>query len=108
MPWRSPRVILLVAAIAVVAYAFPGYLNFDAADQLSQAPTGSYGDWHPPMMAAYWAVLDGVVRGPAPMLLLQVGLFLFGLHDLVRARFAPNAAAWITAGLMLFPPILTP
>lgn len=105
---RAPFKVLLGTWFLVVLYAYPGYLNFDAADQLLQARRGVYGDWHPPLMAAYWRVLELIFRGPVAMLVVQVTLFLWGLYRLLRLRLAPRTAAWVAAGLMLFPPILTP
>src|SRR5690606_28312075 len=92
----------------VVLYAYSGYLNFDSADQLLQARRGAYGDWHRPLMAAYWRKLELIARGPVAMLVLQVSLFLWGLYRVLRQRLSPRAAAGVAAGLMLFPPILTP
>ena len=105
---RVPLRILLGTWCLVVLYAYPGYLNFDAADQLIQARRGVYSDWHPPLMAAYWRKLELAVHGPVGMLLVQVSLFLWGLYRVLRLRLPPRTAAWVAAGLMLFPPILTP
>ena len=108
--WRRVRSIwILVAAGAItVAYGFPGYLNFDSAVQLEQARLNKYDDWHPPVMARYWRILDELFAGPLPMLVLQVALFLWGAYGLARRRFAPRAAALIAGGLLLFPPVLAP
>src|SRR5262245_64529446 len=83
-------------------------MNFDGVEQLAQARSGNFNDWQPPIMAAYWKALELVVHGPLLMLLLQTGLFVWGLDAILRLRFAPRTAAWTTAALTLFPPILTP
>jgi hypothetical protein len=100
-------VILLAAWAIAIIYAFPGYMNFDASEQLYQART-RIDDWHPPMMAAYWKVLEVFVRGPFLMLVLQTSLFLWGLYVVLRTRLAPRTAAIVTAVMFVFPPILTP
>lgn len=108
--WQRVRAIwILIAAGAVtVAYGFPGYLNFDSAVQLEEARLNRYDDWHPPLMARYWRVLDQLCAGPLLMLILQVTLFLWGVYGLARRRYSPRTAAVIAGALLLFPPVLAP
>ena len=75
-----PRWILVATVLVVIAYAFPGYMNWDADDQLHQARglLPRY-DWHPPIMAAYWKVVEYVVHGPFGLLVIQTLLFTWGL-----------------------------
>jgi hypothetical protein len=103
-----PRTVLVAAWLFMIVYAFPGYLNFDSAEQLFQARSGELSDWHPPMMAGYWAVLDEWLSGPLLMLLVQTTCFVWGLYELLRQRLDERAAAWVTAGVFLFPPVFTP
>lgn len=83
-------------------------MGFDAGEQIFQVRTANFGDWHPPLMSAYWWLLEVVVRGPFLMLVLQSGLFLWGLHQILRVRLGERAAAWAAAGILLFPPVFTP
>lgn len=99
--------ILLAAWAIALVYAFPGYMNFDAAEQLIQART-RIDDWHPPMMAGYWKLLDLAVHGPFLMLVLQTSLFVWGLYAVLRTRLADRTAAIVAAAIFVFPPILTP
>lgn len=103
-PWH----ILVVTWLVVIAYAFPGYMNWDSGAQLWQARTAEYFDWYPPLMAFLWRYVDMVIAGPFGMLVVQVSLFLGGLYALLATRFEARTAATIAAALMLFPPILTP
>ena len=105
--WK-PYAILGTAWLVALIYAFPGYMNFDAAEQLNQARTGRFDDWHPPLMAGYWRVLDLFMHGPFLMLLLQLTLFQWGLYAALRLRFASMTAAVVASCMMVFPPILTP
>ena len=105
---RPPRWYLLAAWLVAIVYAFPGYMNWDASEQETQARSGAYGDGHPPLMAACWRLVEHVVRGPFGMLVVQVSLFLWGLYAVFRLRFRPRTAAVIASALFLFPPILTP
>ncbi|MEO6772598.1 MAG: hypothetical protein ABI467_06195 [Kofleriaceae bacterium] len=108
--WRRVRPIwfLVASGLVTVMYAFPGHLNYDGSLQLQQARVNRYQDWHPPVMARYWRVLDQLVAGPLLMLLLQTALFLWGVYGLARRRFSPRTSAQIAAVLLLFPPVLTP
>ncbi|HEY6035346.1 MAG TPA: hypothetical protein VIV58_13830, partial [Kofleriaceae bacterium] len=103
-----PRAILFAAWLVAIAYSFPGYMNWDACSQLTQARAGQYGDGHPPVMALYWRWIDFFVHGPFGMLVLQTSLFLWGLYQIFKLRFTPRAAAVIASALFLFPPVLTP
>jgi hypothetical protein len=107
--WRpTPRVILVVAFLIQIVYAFPGYMNFDVGQQLMEIRGGRVSDFHPPMMGGYWRIFEIFVTGPFPMLLLQTSLFLWGLYTVLCMRFQRIHAAWIAAAILLFPPVLTP
>lgn len=101
-----PAAVLIVTAVFAIAYGYPGYMNFDAAEQLKQARAGAYDDWHPPLMARYWHYLDQVIHGPFTLLVLQITFFLIGGYGLLRRRFQPLAAAFMTAAVLLWPPVL--
>jgi len=102
----SPRAILLGAFALFAIYAFPGYMSSDSVLQLTEARSGHFTDGNPPLMAAEWWVLDRIVSGPILMLLLQGALLLGGLYVLMRRLLEPRAAAWTSAGIFLFPPVL--
>jgi len=101
-----PTAILAIAGALALIYAFPGYMNWDSADQLLQARNGVYTDWHAPVMAWYWHWIELVWTGPLPMLVLQLALFSWGLYGLARRRFTPRVAAVIASAVLLFPPVL--
>lgn len=58
---------------------YPGYMTVDSVYQLTQARAWAFTDWHPPLMAAIWGLIDRVVPGPLGMLLLHNVLFWGGL-----------------------------
>ena len=104
----APAAVLAAAWGLIVAFAWPGFMTWDSVNQLSQARSGHYGNWHPPIMARLWSVLDAIVAGPGLMLILQTGLFLIGLHAVLR-RYAPAMqASVIAATVFLFPPVFGP
>ncbi|HEY6039535.1 MAG TPA: hypothetical protein VIV58_34885 [Kofleriaceae bacterium] len=102
-----PLWLLVASGVLTVMYGFPGRLDFDGAAQLGQARANHYEDWHPPVMARYWRVLDQLVAGPLLMLLLQTALFLWGAYGIARRRFSARTSALIAGILLLFPPVLT-
>ena len=106
--WRGVRPFwfLVVSGVLTVMFAWPGHLNYDGSLQLMQARANVYEDWHPPVMARYWRVLDQLIAGPVLMLLLQTTLFLWGVYGLLRLRFSARTSAQIAALLLLFPPVL--
>jgi hypothetical protein len=102
---RGHLVILLIAWLGFWAYAHPGFMSFDSAWQLREARAGVYTNWHPPVMAALWGILDRVVAGPAGMLFVQSGCFLAGTWLILRRRISRHQAALVTLALLWFPPI---
>lgn len=106
--WRGVRPFwfLLVSGVLTVMFAWPGHLNYDGSLQLMQARANVYEDWHPPVMARYWRVLDQLIAGPVLLLLLQTALFLWGTYGLLRLRFSPRTSALMASLLLLFPPVL--
>jgi hypothetical protein len=100
------RSILLAGWLPFLLYAYPGYMDTAAVDSLIDSRYGQIGDWHSPIMTWVWEVVGIVISGPAGMLLLQSGLFLFGAHALLARVMSPRAAALAAAGLLLFPPVM--
>ena len=102
----SPRWILIAGWIVFVLCAYPGFMSVDSALQLFDVRNGVYTDTYPPVMTAVWSLLEIAFAGPAPMLILQSGLFLFGLAALLDRVLTPRAAAGVAVGVLLFPPVL--
>jgi hypothetical protein len=106
---RLAPIALLAAVWGVfVAYSWPGFMSYDSMRQLVQARSGELGNWHPPLMAWVWSMLDSIVAGPALMLILQTGLFMIGLFAVLRRYAAPMRAAVVSAAVFLFPPVFAP
>ncbi len=51
---------------------YPGFLYIDSIDQFTQALHNQYTDWHPPIMAAGWRLLNYIYEGPQGMLAFQL------------------------------------
>jgi hypothetical protein len=100
----TPRAILVAGWLWFLVYAFPGYMSYDSEWQLVQARhLEGFNEWQPPMMAAIWRVLDHVIAGPFPMLVLQSGLFLVGLYVIARRLTTDRKAAAIAVAMLIVP-----
>jgi hypothetical protein len=82
LPWVAAAALLFCAALAM---RFPGVAMYDSVTQYQQAVSGSYDDWHPPIMAHAWALLNHVHGGTAPLFLIQMLLWWSGLGLLAAA-----------------------
>lgn len=105
---RPPRTLLITGWVVFILGSYPGYMSFDSTMQLYDVRNRIYTDAHAPVMTALWGLLEWVVAGPLPMLVLQSGLFLFGLAAVLRTITSPRAAAVTAVALLLFPPVFAP
>ena len=98
-------VLALGAAVQARAY-WPGLMTWDAIRQYREALAGHYDDWHPPAMDWLWGQLRVFHKGPAPMLVLQLGLYWGGYAALiVRAIRARRRGLAITLTLLALLPL---
>jgi hypothetical protein len=101
------RSILAIGYVLFLVWAFPGFMSTDSQVQLLEARSGKYSDAHPPLMSAYWRLLDAFISGPILMLLLQSTLFLGGLYVIMKRVLSPKGAAIAASAILLFPPVMT-
>jgi hypothetical protein len=101
----APFAVLTAGWLGLLVYAHPGYMSFDSIDQLRQARAGTYSDWHPPVMAALWRLVEHVWRGPLGMLILQSVAFMIGAYLLLRRWLAAMPAAIACVLITWFPPV---
>ncbi|WP_267397327.1 hypothetical protein [Sphingomonas sp. GC_Shp_1] len=96
----------LVLLAASLALFWPGFAMYDSLAQYGQALSGTYDDWHPPIMARLWSLFGAV--GTAPMLALQLSLYWLGLGLIAAAvrRSGRATASWGVIGIGLWPPLL--
>jgi hypothetical protein len=100
----TDRVILVAGWVWFLVYAYPGYMSYDSAWQLSQARHIELrNDWQPPSMAWLWHLLDLIVAGPFPMLVLQSLTFVLGFRALFAHVMPKRAAAAVAVLLLLLP-----
>jgi hypothetical protein len=103
-----PWLVLALAWLALLIYAFPGQMTRDSWDHLIEARKNVFTDGHPPAINLLFQWADYVIAGPFLMFVLQSVAFLLGLYLLLRRTFAPRGAAWATLGCYLYPPVMLP
>ena len=83
--WRAAALALfpLAAALLLSLSYWPGLVTYDSVRQYDQALSGAFDDWHPPMMEFIWRLVLPLWPSPAPMLLLQLGLYGAGMAGLI-------------------------
>jgi hypothetical protein len=100
----TPRVILVIAWLLFVIYAYPGYMSYDSVWQLMQGRgLEPRNEWQPPLMAWMWGVLDAIIAGPFLMLVLQSTAFLLGTWGVLKHVMSSRKAAIVTAIVLLAP-----
>ena len=81
-PWIVSAFLLFGATLAM---RFPGVAMYDSVTQYDQATTGVYSDWHPPIMARTWALLNHLKEGMEPFFLIQMLLWWSGIGAISAA-----------------------
>jgi len=104
----TARRILIAGWLVFLLFAYPGYLTIESVDQLLDARVGSNTDWYAPVLSAIWRWVHHVVAGPVGMLVVQSGLFLAGLHALLRRALPARQAAVAAIAILCFPPVAAP
>lgn len=100
-PAALPGYLLCAAGFLLCVVAFyPGYMSPDSTGQLTQARAWDFNDWHPPLMAAVWGVVDRVFPGPAGMLILQNAAYWGACALFWRATH--RRSVWLGLGLVAF------
>lgn len=77
--------------LCVVAF-YPGYVSPDSLRQLAEGRACSFTDWHPPLMAAVWGLVDRIIPGPFGMLLLHNAAFWGALAVFWRTTYRRSLA----------------
>ena len=76
---------VLFIHILIILYVFwPGLMSRDSFIQYSQANSGYYQDWHPPIMALVWRIILLIFPFQTGMLILQCLLLFIGLSILIK------------------------
>lgn len=93
---RIAPIPLLLALAGSLAY-WPGLVTWDSLRQYDQALSGAFDDWHPPLMGWIWRQMLPLAHSPAPMLLVQLGLYAAGFLLLLRPMIRMRRGGWAFA-----------
>jgi hypothetical protein len=104
--WRMLSVWTVTVAGFLLTYLTysPGLMPLDAQDQLRQAQTGHYVDWHPPIMAWLWSQTNRIVPGPEGFFLILIGLYWGGFFLLIRFASRLSVKRQLLASILPFLP----
>ncbi|MES9991527.1 MAG: hypothetical protein ABW098_06200 [Candidatus Thiodiazotropha sp.] len=70
--------LVVVCAFLFVLYAsYPGYMNPDSMNQLTQIITGEFNDWHAPFSTLVWSMINELIPGPFGFVIL-VNILIWG------------------------------
>lgn len=92
--------LMLAAALLQGALYWPGILIWDSIRQYGEALSGSFDDWHPPILDWIWRQLTVIGPGPATMLVLQLLLY-WGGYALLVAWAERQGRRWLALALGL-------
>ncbi len=104
----SPSTVLAIAWGWLAIYAWPGQMAPDAYEHVMEGRAGIYTDGHPPILAAMFRAADIFVAGGLLVWAFASILFLASLYLVFSRTFSPRRAAWITAAVFVFPPVMIP
>jgi hypothetical protein len=116
LPWLTgagaSRIAAPLVALALcatqLAFIFPGELISDSRDQLQQAITHHYWDWHPPIMAYVWSWLLRINGNPGLLLVVHQCLHWLGFGLIADGFFRVRmpGKAWLILAAGAFPVFL--
>jgi hypothetical protein len=102
------ELVFLLGFLIHFGILYPGFMCYDAVNQILEARAGVFSDWHPPLMAIIWRLTEKLVPGPAGMLFLQIGFIWLGALLVFRSFFKPyglKVAAPLLCLLIFLPPV---
>jgi hypothetical protein len=105
LPWAWPILLAAVVFIAQALWTSPGELVADSREQLRQALSGQYSDWHPPVMALVWSWLIKLGATSGGLLVLHQFLHWLGIALIADGclRSDRRYEAWLILAAGVFP-----
>lgn len=91
--WLTGYLVCAAGFLLCVLSFYPGYVSPDSIRQLAEGRAWDFTDWHPPLMAAVWGVVDRAVPGPFGMLLLHNAAFWGALAVFWKATY--RRSVWL-------------
>jgi len=103
MPRKFVFGMIVAAWCATIIYVFfPGYIYADAYDQYQQALKGTFSDWHPPVMSAFWRLQIQVFQTGSIFYAINIAALCLSLY-LLLAPYKLYASVPVFFALALCP-----
>lgn len=95
-PGLGPAAVAVALMALTLWMRWPGVAMYDSVSQYQQALSGTYSDWHPPIMARLWRLALAIGPGTAPLFVGQMLLYWGGLGLIAwaLARHGRSGAGW--------------
>lgn len=103
--------ILLPILFVVLGFVFecigfyPGFMSRDSLVQYGAAKSLEFGDWHPPIMAIWWSVLNRCFDGPQGLLYFHQLCLWLALY-IWYYQYRSNRYSWFILGVGVLPWII--
>jgi hypothetical protein len=101
----APIAFLVAVAVLLSLVVWPGHMDADALQQMSQAKTGHFNDWYAPILDWLWGQLFRLGGSPGIVLLCSVVIILLSIHQLLRVCLSRWVAAIVACAIAIFPPV---
>ncbi|WP_316367241.1 hypothetical protein [Candidatus Thiodiazotropha sp. CDECU1] len=94
-------IVVVLSAVMFVLYAsYPGYLNPDSINQLTQIHTGKFSDWHAPFSTLVWSLIHALIPGPFGFVIL-VNVLIWGSIAVLTTLYARRIGIFSLAILVV-------
>ena len=99
-------VVLFVGSVLLSLVFWPGHMDADALNQISEARSGKFTDWWAPVLDWLWRGLFLLHVSPGFVLWATIAVFVFAVYELLRLGLGRRAAVVATLLIAVFPPVL--
>jgi hypothetical protein len=83
----------ILAGLFILRASYPGYLNPDSVNQLTQIITGNFNDWQSPFSTLVWAGLTKLIPGPFGFTVF-VNLLVWGSFAILNSLLSRRYGYW--------------
>ena len=97
---------MTIGAVLTYFIFFPGLMSPDAYDQIQQARTNHFTDWHPPIMAWLWSLINHLIPGPQGFFILIILLYWGGFGLICTRCSYGTGKRFLGAVILPFLPFL--
>jgi hypothetical protein len=107
LAWSAALALIYLGLLSVtIALTSPGRMSMDELDMFGQAQSGTYHDWHAPLISWVWRIGLMVTPGALSIHVLGVSLYFLGWYLIAFELLAGRRfwTMWVVAFMSVFPP----